>query len=67
MEDGEGGVVVWLFVILVRIMLCLKNFKKNLIQWVKVAIEIELAYAINVKQIVQFHNLTFSANNKVGG
>lgn len=45
----------------------LKYLQKNLIQWVKVAIEIELAYAINVKQIVQFHNLTFSANNKVGG
>lgn len=45
----------------------LKYFQKNLIQWVKVAIEIELAYAINVKQIVQFHNLTFFANNKVGG
>ena len=45
----------------------LKYLKKNLIQWVKVAIEIELAYAINVKQIIQFHNLTFSANNKVGG
>ncbi len=43
----------------------LKYLQKNLIQWVKVAIEIELAYAINVKQIVQFHNLTFSANNKV--
>ena len=45
----------------------LKYLQKNLIQWVKVAIEIELAYAINVKQIVQFHNLTFFANNKVGG
>lgn len=45
----------------------LKYLQKNLIQWVKVVIEIELAYAINVKQIVQFHNLTFSANNKVGG
>ena len=45
----------------------LKYLQKNLIQWVKVAIEIELAYAIIVKQVVQFHNLTFSANNKVGG
>ena len=45
----------------------LKYLQKNLIQWVKVAIEIELAYAINVKWIVQFRNLTFSANNKVGG
>ena len=45
----------------------LKYLQKNLIQWVKVAIEIELAYAINVKQIVQFHNLTFSANTQVGG
>lgn len=43
----------------------LKYLQKNLIQRVKVAIEIELAYAINVKQIVQFHNLTFFANNKV--
>ena len=43
----------------------LKYLQKNLIQWVKVAIEIELAYAINVKQIAQFHNLTFFANNKV--
>ena len=43
----------------------LKYLQKNLIQWVKVAIEIELAHAINVKQIVQFHNLTFFANNKV--
>ena len=43
----------------------LKYLQKNLIQWVKVAIEIELAYAINVKQPAQFHNLTFFANNKV--
>ena len=43
----------------------LKYLQKNLIQWVKVAIEIELAYAINVKQIVQFHNLTFFANKKM--
>lgn len=43
----------------------LKYLQKNLIQWVKVAIEIELAYAINVKQIVLFRNLTFFANNKV--
>ena len=37
----------------------LKYLQKNLIQWVKVVIEIELAYAINVKWIVQFRNLTF--------
>lgn len=43
----------------------LKYLQKNLIQWVKVAIEIELAYAINVKWIVQFRNLTFSANKKM--
>lgn len=41
--------------------------QKNLIQPVKLAIVIGKAYAINVKQIVQFHNLTFFANNKVGG
>ena len=45
----------------------LRYLQKNLIQWVKVAIEIELAYATNVKQTAQFRNLTFSANNKVGG
>ena len=44
----------------------LKYLQKNLIQWVKVAIEIELAHAINVKWIVLFRNLTFFANNKVG-
>lgn len=43
----------------------LMYLQKNLIQWVKVAIEIELAHATNVKQIAQFHNLTFFANNKV--
>ena len=43
----------------------LKYLQKNLIQRVKVAIEIELAYATNVKQTAQFRNLTFFANNKV--
>ena len=43
----------------------LKYLQKNLIQWVKVAIEIGLACVINVKHVAQFHNLTFFANKKV--